>query len=124
MYCIYFLLEAYVIVIEIRHIQFAFYFYHLLTSIQPLQTNHNIKWDDINIECIDAVYNAMYQYQATNYVLVNECNVHPNIVGIILLYLVYSLPEDGEMRDLEQMMLDSKNDEDIELISITSIDSR
>merc|ERR1712039_981111 len=97
MYFIYFLLETYLICVEAKHCQFAFYLYHLLTSIQPLQTNHNIQWDEINVQSIEIVHDVMYQHRGIHDALIDECNVHPNIVQIILLYLVYPLPENGNM---------------------------
>lgn len=103
-YLIYFLLEIYVILIEYQHCKFAFYFYHLLTSVQPLQTNNDISWKGIKIEYIDIICDIMYGYQHINYTLINKCGVHPDISKIICTYLVSPLPENGDIDDIDTVM--------------------
>ena len=46
----------------------------------------------------------MYGYQHINYTLINDCDVHPDIAKIICIYLVSSLPQNGDIDEIDTVM--------------------
>ena len=103
---VYLVVEIYIQYVEFKFCQFSFYFYHLLTSITPLQTNGEIHWPDIHIDEISVVHDIMFGYQREIYVLMNDNlhKVHPDIARVICSYLVTKIPLNGDFVKLKRII--------------------
>jgi len=104
---IYVLMTFRLLLIEIRYCRFAFYFYHLLTGLIPLQTNHKLNWRSIEAESIEKVRQIMFGYQDVVSSLNALYSVHglnEDEVSVIVSFLVYTLPEDGDLEAVQEIL--------------------
>merc|ERR1712154_155118 len=96
-------------------------FYHLLTGIIPIQTNYALEWRSIEVESIEKVRGLMFDYKRKAVVMNELYCVHglmPEIVSVIISFLVQELPEDGDVDELENILDGGDYDREDLLVAI------